>query len=116
MKKILLFAVIISTSLLVHATGANPEDSLMQYTGKYKFPDGSVVTEVIVTLDSGVLKANSALGNSALHLSSGDVFDIVAYGGTATFKRNAQNKISGVQIIVEDINIEGTKEESSSWN
>jgi len=86
-------------------------DSLQQYTGKYKFPDGSVVTEIIVTLDSTVLTANSAMGSSELKKTEGDIFEIVAYGGIATFKRNAENKISGVQILVGDINMEGTKTE-----
>lgn len=86
-------------------------DSLQQYTGKYKFPDGSVVTEITVTLDSIVLTVSSAMGSSELKRAEGDVFEIVAYGGTATFKRNAENKISGVQILVGDINMEGTKTE-----
>lgn len=91
-------------------------DSLQQYTGKYKFPDGSVVTEITVTLDAGVLTANSAMGSSELKRTDGDVFEIVAYGGTATFKRNAENKISGVQILVGDINLEGTKTEELMIN
>jgi Domain of unknown function (DUF3471) len=86
-------------------------DSLKQYTGTYKFPDGSPVTEITVTLDSSGLSANSALGSSELKRTEGDVFEIVAYGGTATFKRNAENKISGVQVLVGDINMEGTKTE-----
>ena len=86
-------------------------DSLRQYTGTYKFPDGNPVTEITVSLDSTVLTANSALGSSELKKTEGDVFEIVAYGGIATFKRNAENKISGVQILVGDLNMEGTKTE-----
>jgi hypothetical protein len=91
-------------------------DSLKQYTGTYKFPDGSPVTEITVTLDSTVLTANSAMGSSELKRTEGDVFEIVAYGGTATFKRNAENKISGVQILVGDLNMEGTKSEGLTIN
>lgn len=91
-------------------------DSLQQYTGKYKFPDGSPVTEITVTLESEVLNANSAMGSSELKKTEGDVFEIVAYGGTATFKRNTDNKISGVQILVGDINMEGTKTEELMIN
>ena len=86
-------------------------DSLKQYTGTYKFPDGSPFTEVIVTLDSTGLTATSALGSSELKSTDKDVFEIVAYGGTATFKRNAENKISGVQVMVGNLNLEGTKTE-----
>ena len=89
-------------------------DSLKQYTGTYKFPDGSPVTEITVTLDSSGLFANSAMGSSELKKIEGDVFEIVAYGGTATFKRNAENKISGVHILVGDINMEGTKTEEAA--
>lgn len=88
-------------------------DTLKQYTGTYKFPDGSPVTEITVSLESNVLTANSALGSSELKKTEGDVFEIVAYGGTATFKRNGENKITGVQILVGDINMEGTKTEGS---
>ena len=91
-------------------------DSLRQYTGTYKFPDGSPVTEITVSLDSTVLTANSALGSSELKKTEGDVFEIVAYGGIATFKRNAENKISGVQILVGDLNMEGTKTEGLMIN
>jgi hypothetical protein len=87
-------------------------DSLQEYTGKYKFPDGSPVTEIGVVIENGVLTATSAMGNSELKKTdSKDVFEIVAYGGTATFKRNAEGKISGVQIQVQDVNMEGTKTE-----
>jgi len=86
-------------------------DSLKQFAGTYKFPDGSPFTEMIVTLDSTVLTGSTALGSSELKRTEGDVFEIVAYAGTATFKRNADNKISGVHILVGDINLEGTKSE-----
>ena len=75
-----------------------------------------MVTEVIVTLDSaGVLTANSAQGSSELRKSQGDIFEVVAYGGTATFKRNAENKIIGLHIVVGDTDIEGTKTEDPQF-
>ena len=112
MKYFILYLMAVISFLSVNAQ----TDSLQQYTGKYKFPDGSVVTEIIVTLDSTVLTANSAMGSSELKKTDGDVFEIVAYGGIATFKRNAENKISGVQILVGDINLEGTKTEGLMIN
>lgn len=107
MKYLFLFLMTMISFLAVNAQ----TDSLKQYAGTYKFPDGSPVTEITVTLDSTVLTANSAMGSSELKRTEGDVFEIVAYGGTATFKRNAENKISGVQILVGDLNMEGTKTE-----
>ena len=109
MKKFFLFLIMSISFLTVNAQ----TDSLNQYTGKYKFPDGSVVTEIIVTLDSTGLIANSAMGSSELKRTEGDVFEILAYGGIATFKRNAENKISGVHIQVGDIDMEGTKTEEA---
>ena len=107
MKKVFLFLIMTTGFLTINAQN----DSLKQYTGKYKFPDGTPFTEIIVTLDSTVLMASSALGSSELKRTEGDVFEVVAYGGTATFKRNADNKISGVHVLVGDIDVEGTKTE-----
>ena len=110
MKKVLLTLIVSICFLNLFAQ----TDSLQQYTGKYKFPDGSVVTEIIVTLDSTMLIANSAMGSSELKKTEGDVFEILAYGGIATFKRDAENKISGVHIQVGDIDMEGTKTEDAA--
>ncbi len=87
------------------------KDSLQHYIGKYNFPDGSPVTEIVMTLDSGLLMATSAMGSTEFKpTSTPGVFEIVAYGGTATFKRT-EGKVTGVQILVGDVNIEGTKTE-----
>ncbi len=87
-------------------------DSLEQYTGKYKFPDGSPVTEIGIVIENGILMATSAMGNSEFRKTdTKDVFEVVAYAGTATFRRNDQNKVVGVLIQVQDINMEGTKGE-----
>jgi len=109
MKKIFLsLFVLISFSALRAQT-----DSLQEYTGKYKFPDGSPVTEIGVIVENGVLTATSAMGNSELKKTDAkDVYEIVAYGGTATFKRNGDNKITTLLIQVQDVTMEGTKSES----
>lgn len=86
-------------------------DSLQQYTGKYKFPDGSPVSEITTTVENGLLMASSPMGSTEFKpTSTPDVFEIVAYGGTATFKRK-EGKVTGVQIQVGDVNIEGEKTE-----
>ncbi|MBN8672916.1 MAG: hypothetical protein J0L56_02215 [Chitinophagales bacterium] len=91
---------------------AQQDTTLQQYTGKYKFPEGSVVTEVTVAIENGVLLANSPMGSSELKKTEADVFEIVAYGGTATFKRT-EGKVSGVQMIVGDMILEGTRAEGT---
>ena len=107
MKKLLLSFFVLFSFVVVNAQ----TDSLQQFTGKYKFPDGSPVTEITVSLDNGMLMAASAMGTTELKLTTTvDVFEIAAYGGTATFRRK-EGKITGVQVTVGDINMEGEKTE-----
>lgn len=90
-------------------------DSLQEYTGKYNFPEGSPVTEVGVIVENGALTATSVMGNSELRKAdTKDVFELVAYSGLATFKRNEEGKIIGLLIQVQDINMEGTKAETEN--
>jgi len=108
MKNIFLSLLMIIGSLSLNAQ----TDSLEQYTGKYKFPDGSPVTEIGIVIENGSLMATSAMGNSEFRRTdTKDVFEVVAYAGTATFRRNDQNKVVGVLIQVQDITMEGSKAE-----
>ena len=111
MKKILFTTLCFLTFTVMRAQ--TPQDTLQHYIGKYKFPEGSVVTEVTVTVENGALMASSVMGNAELRKMETDIYEIVGYGGTATFKRNADGKVITVQIIVGDINIEGTKTEAA---
>jgi hypothetical protein len=107
MKKVFLSLLVLLGFITVNAQ----TDSLQQYTGKYKFPDGSPVAEITITVDNGLLMAASAMGSTEFKpTSTVDVFEIIAYGGTATFKRK-EGKVTGVQILVGDVNIEGEKTE-----
>ena len=112
MKKFLLSVIVLFSFLSINAQS----DSTMQkYIGKYKFPDGSPVTEINVTIESGVLTATSAMGSTELRKTDTEnVFEIVVYGGTATFKKDSIDKITTLQILVGDINIEGTKTEGAT--
>jgi Domain of unknown function (DUF3471) len=93
---------------------AQTDSTLTQYTGKYTFTDGSPVKEISVAVEDGKLMATSAMGNSALNKTDvKDVFEVAAYGGTATFKRNDEGKITGVTVQVQDMTMEGTKGEAS---
>lgn len=107
MKKIILSLIVVLGVLVARGQS----DSLQQYTGKYKFPEGSPVTEVGVVLENGVLMATSAMGNSELRKIEGDVFEIVSYGGTAAFRRNAEGKVTGISIEVQDVKMEGSRTE-----
>ena len=87
------------------------DTTLQQFTGKYKFPDGSPVTEITMVIENGLLIGQSTIGNSEFKpTSEADVFEIVAYAGTAIFRRK-EGKVVGVSIQVQDTKMEGEKTE-----
>ncbi len=96
------------TCLSVHAS----QDSLQQYVSKFKFPEGSPVSEVNIILENGALQITSVMGTSPLEKNNEDIFIITAYNGTATFIRNSAKKIVSLKIEAMGITMEGTKEES----
>jgi hypothetical protein len=111
MKKIILSLIIL---LGFTAVQAQTDTLLQQFTGKYIFPDGSPVKEIGVIIENGTLTATSVMGNSELRKTdTKDLFEVVAYAGTATFKRNTEGKVNAVTIQVQDVNMEGTKTEET---
>lgn len=112
MKKLVLT---FSLLLAFAAANAQTDTLLQQYTGKYVFPDGSPVKEIGVVIQEGILTATSVMGNSELRKTeTKDVFEIVSFAGTATFKRNGDNKVNALQIQVQDVNMEGSKTEEGA--
>ena len=110
MKKLFFILFAIAGMITVNAQQNPQTDSLKEYTGKYKFPEGSAVTEVNITIENGVLYAGSSAGSSELKRREKDLFEVVAYAGKAIFKRSEEGKLIGVRIEVEDLILEGTKE------
>lgn len=109
MKQFFFACMIVMTSLVSQAQ----TDSLADYTGKYKFPDGSPVSEIGVVIENGILTATSVMGNTELRKTDNkDVFEIVAYGGTATFKRGEDGKVKMMRVQVQDVDMEGTRQEA----
>lgn len=111
MKKKLLFLCIgLSFFALLQAQNAPVADTLIQqYLGKYSFPEGSVVTEVTVTLDSGILTMTSTAGVSPLEKQSDDLYNIIQFQGTAKFNRDSTRKVIGVSIDAMGYQLEGKK-------
>ncbi|MGQ0739337.1 MAG: hypothetical protein ACT4OJ_09780 [Bacteroidota bacterium] len=109
--------IVFGICLLLVCTALHAQtDSLQEYTGKYKFPDGSPVTEIGVLLENGVLTATSVMGNSELRKTDNkDVYEIVAYAGTATFKRGDDGQIKTLRIQVQDVDMEGAKTEGGIY-
>lgn len=111
MKKLffLFFAIVCSITAFSQQT---PSDStFQQYTGKYKFPEGSVVAEVMVMLEGGNLTMSSSVGTSPLEKKEEDVFVITQFQGTAKFNRDASKKIIGITINAGGYLLEGTRTE-----
>ncbi len=111
MKKIFLLAL---TTLLIIAANAQDTTQRMEYLGKYKFPEGSVVPEVEVLIENGMLMMNSTAGTSALELIKGDTFTIVAFNGTAAFKRNDAKKVIAVHIDAGGYVLDGLKDSTAT--
>ncbi|MGG9962390.1 hypothetical protein [Ferruginibacter sp. SUN106] len=110
MKKFtILFTVFIASCLTIKA-----EESLGQYAAKYKFPQGSAISEVNVVFENGVLHLNSSLGTTSLETTGDDKFYMPANSGTVTFLRNEGKKITGIKFAVQNISIEGNKEEKDT--
>ncbi len=89
---------------------AKSQDSLAQYTGKFNFPEGSIVSYVTVTAEAGKLSFSSDKGSGTLERIAVDSFAIPEYQGTGKYTRNADNKVIGVVIDVMGYHLDGVKE------
>lgn len=112
MKKMILFSLLLLG--ITVAASAQTDSTMKQYVGKYKFPDGSPVSEIVVNLENGALSMTSSVGTSPLEKTAEDVFTITQFQGTATFKRNEAKKVIGVSINAMGYALEGTKEEGDA--
>ena len=111
MKKLLLLLFALSGTFILSAQQTPKSDSLTEYIGKYKFPDGSEVTEIRIVVENGVLWAKSDKGDSELKRIEKDSFEVVTYTGTATFKRDEKGKVNVLHIAVGDLIMDGTRSE-----
>lgn len=103
------FVITVLSLIAFNAAFATVDSTLKEFTGKYVFPDGSVISEVSVTLDGDALSITAPMGTSALERKEGDAFTIVQYNGTALFTRDANKKVTGVTIDAMGYHLEGTK-------
>jgi len=109
MKYLLIFILtaIASTTLQAQDT------SSYQYLGKYKFPEGSVVTGVEVNIDNGLLVMSSTAGVSNLAVLGKDSFNIVSFNGFAVFRRNESKKVVAVHIEASGYILDGPKDSAA---
>jgi hypothetical protein len=109
MQKILLSLMLLCIGTFVKAQS---DSTLQQYVGKYSFSGDSPVKEIGVVIENGVLTATSAMGNAELKKTdTKDMFEIVGFGGMATFRRNEEGKVIGVTLDVQGMILEGSRQE-----
>jgi len=84
------------------------------YLGKYKFPEGSVVPGVEVTMGNGALTMNSTAGVSKLDALGKDSFNIVSFNGFAVFRRNETKKVVAVHIEANGHVLDGVRDSGIS--
>lgn len=114
MKKLIMLCLLLGAVAFVQAQ--TKDSTLQDFVGKYKFPEGSIVTEVVVSIEGEGLVMGSSAGNSILVKTGEDVFSITAYDGTAQFKRDTNKKVIGVNINAGGYVLEGTKSETVAFN
>jgi hypothetical protein len=110
MRKLMTLLIILITSTVLHAQ--DKDSTAQDYVGKYRFPDGSIVPEVVVSINGDGLTMGSNIGNSALTKISEDLYSLVAYDGTAKFNRDNNKKVVGVTIVAGGYTLEGTRVET----
>ena len=101
--------------LCITAVKAQADSTLKEFTGRYIFPDGSVVPDVTVSLEAEGLSMSSTVGVSALTKLGVDSFAVVEYSGTALFTRGEGNKINGVHIEAAGYILDGVKDAATGW-
>ncbi len=111
MKQILFLAFCM---FVAFAASAQQDSSATAILGKYKFPEGSIVPEATVTNENGTIIMTTSAGSSELVKQNDDVYTIVAFQGTAAFKRNDAKKVIGVVIDAMGYHLEGTKEQAAA--
>ena len=111
MKKIpILICFLIVTKL---AVAQAPEDSLREYIGIYKFPPGSEMVSLEITVVNGGLFGSTNMGSGSLVRVNKDTFSIPEHNGIAYFSRNAEKKVVRIHLEVGELILDGEKENSS---
>lgn len=116
MKKILLLVPVFLFTLFLNAQTFVADSSLKEYTGRYVFPEGNVVPDVTVTLESDQLNMSSTAGTSLLAKLGVDTFSIVEFNGTAIFRRSETKLIKSVYIEAGGYIMEGTRDGNNGFS
>ena len=113
MKKLFLF---ITVFIICNYSFAQSDSTqkMKEYVGTYKFPEGSIVPIVTVSIENGGLIIGSVQGNSTLEKQGEDLYIITAFSGTCLFKRNDAKVVIGVHIEAGGYILDGDKAPNDS--
>ena len=107
MRKLYTILLLFSFSLFSRAQ----DSTLNEYAGKYKFPSGSMVPEVEISLNNNALTITAVLGSASMEKVSRDTFMIPTYGNALVFfYRNTDNKVAAIKIDTGSDVMKGKKE------
>lgn len=91
-------------------SGKKEGNAMGEFTGTFKFNQGSPVEKVNVEIKEGKLYGSSDQGTAELKpTSEKDKFELVGYDGTAIFKRDSSGKVSGLELNIQGNNMKATK-------
>ena len=110
MKKFIILLTVFVTSCLATRAG----ESLEEYAAKYKFPQGSIISEASVVFENGTLHLNSSLGTTSLEITGDDKFYMPANSGTVMFIRNGAKRITGMKFDLQNVSVDGNREEKDA--
>jgi Domain of unknown function (DUF3471) len=88
-------------------------DSLQDYAGNYTFKAGSPVPSVEIKVVKDKLTASAPDGSEyelVKDKEKDDTFSIAELGATVTFTRNADKKVNGMKVSLEDGDIVADKD------
>lgn len=88
-------------------------DSLSEYVGTYKMKDNGYFSEYKITLKEGSLygEADQNGANKLLKQDKADTFKSTSqYGSIITFKRNAEKKVIGLSLLIQDTEMNADKQ------
>jgi hypothetical protein len=101
-----------TTTIFPQINFVSDTTALVEYKGKYSFPNGAPVSEVTVIIEKEGLMAKSGEGDFVLKPveNKADNFTIEAISAEVVFTRDDAKKIVGIKVKLTDGTIEGKKE------
>ncbi len=88
--------------------------NMLEYTGRYTFPENNIAGSLTVEQNNNLLKIVSTIGSADLKFIGNESFEIPEYGGNVIFVKDVKNqKVVGIKVSIPmgNIDLEGVKDE-----